>query len=198
VSKKWIRNRDWARQPHVKENAPSSLWWFRRPDRHRVVDAYLVRYSRGRALPDGFKDDVLRWLSDLNSLQNKKAWGQPKTFRYWSVPAYAVASGMKPAALMKRLRELEKVAKQLFPDSVPSSRKQRSSLNENEQQEIRKQYLAGEDARELAKKFRITPSQVGHLCRKERAIRDAEREEAQSATPGNAAPADNSESEMPF
>jgi len=200
VGKKWIRNRDWARQPHVKDGPPASLWWYKRPYIQRVVDAYLARASRGRSLADGFRDELLQWLSDLNTYQNKKEWGAPRTYRYWSVPAYAAYKRMKnPATLMKRLRELEKVAKRLFPDSVPSDRKQRASLADNEKEEIRQRYLAGDDAKELAKEFRVPPSVVGHLCKEQKKIRAAERENVQNATtPMSVAQSDSSFSDDPF
>ena len=152
------------------------MWWFRRPDRHRVIDAYIDQCKRGRALPERFKDDLVQWLEDLSHLQNKKAWGQPRTYRHWSVPAYALAHGMKSGALMKRIREMEKIAKQLMPDSVPASRKTRGPLTEEDKQQIRKLYLGGVDAKELAQQFRIPASRVGHICRQEKTLRQAERE----------------------
>ena len=76
---------------------------------------------------------------------------------------------------MKRLRELEKLAAQLFPDSVPSSRKPRPQLTDDEKQKIRQRYLAGEDCKKLAKEFRIPTAHVGLICREEKATRDAER-----------------------
>ncbi len=163
------------RQPHVKDGPPASLWWYQRPDRRRVLDAYVSQCRRGRAVPEGFKDDLVCWLDDLSSIQNKKEWGQPRTYRYWAVPSYALAHRMEPAALMKRLREMEKIAKQLFPDSVPSSRKQRQRLTEEDKQKIRQRYLAGEDCKTLAEEFRIPAAHVGLLCREEKAMRDAER-----------------------
>ncbi len=121
-------------------------------------------------------------MADLSKLQNKKRWGQPRTYRYWSAPAYALDNGfVEPATLMKYLRELENVAKQLFPDSVPSSRRARPPLTDDEKREIRKRYLAGEDAKALAKDFRIPPSHVGLLCVKEKDIRAAAREQAQAS-----------------
>ncbi len=187
MARKFIRDHDWQRQPHVKNGPPVSLWWHRRPapDRHLVIDAYIDRCKLGRKhkdgpLPEDFKDDLIQWLAELSRLQNKKAWGQPRTLRYWSIPSYALAHEMEPAALMKRLRELEKIARQKFPDSVPSSRKVRAPLTEKEIQRIRQQYLAGVDAKKLADEFRITPSHVGRLCREEKAIRAAEREKARN------------------
>ncbi len=125
--------------------------------------------------------DLVQWLSELSRMQNKKEWGQPRTFRYWSIPAYALAHNMKKASLMKRLRELEKIARQKFPDSVPSFRKARAPLTEKEIQEMREQYLAGVDAKKLAEQFRIPASYVGRLCHNEKLQRmkesDRRREE---------------------
>jgi hypothetical protein len=149
-----------------------------------VIDAYLERAARGRALPEDFKHKLVQWLGELSRLQNKKEWGQPRTYRYWSIPAYALAHKLKKASLMKRLRELEKVARQKFPDAVPSFRKARPPLTEKEIQEIRAQYLVGEDAKKLAEQFRLAPSHVGRLCREERRIRKAKWEESLAKAEG--------------
>lgn len=175
MPRNWVRGPEWERQPHVKDGPPPSLWWYARPDHRRVVDAYFQQCKRGRTLPDDFRADLGLWLDDLTSIQNKKPWGQPRTYRYWSVPAYARAHKMEPAALMKRLREMEKLAAQLFPDSVPSSRKPRPQLTDDDKRKIRQRYLAGEDCKTLAEEFRIPAAHVGLLCREEKAVRNEER-----------------------
>lgn len=193
MPRNWVRGPEWQQQPHVKEGAPPSLWWYARPDRHRVVDAYVKQCKRGRTVTDDFKDDLVMWLNDLSRIQNKKPWGQPRTYRYWSVPAYALAHNMEPPTLMKRLRAMETIAIELFPDSVPSSRKPRPQLTDDEKQKIRQRYLAGEDCKKLAEEFRLTLSRVGLLCREERATRDAERlskMDAQHASTGAPATGD--------
>jgi hypothetical protein len=113
-------------------------------------------------------------------LQNKKAWGKPKTFRYWDVPAYARAHDLEPHTLMKRLREMEKIAKRIFSDSIPPSRKNRAPLTEREIREIKKAYLDGTDAKKIAGQFNITAARVGQLCTEEKAIRAAKREAVQN------------------
>ena len=175
MPRNWVRGPEWERQPHVKDGPPPCLWWYAQPDRRRVIDAYINQCKRGRTLPDDFKDDLVMWLDDLSRIQNKKPWGQPRTSRYWSVPAYARAHKMEPAALMKRLREMEKLAAQLFSDSIPSSRKPRPQLTDSEKQKIRQRYLDGEDCKALAEEFRIPAAHVGLICREEKATRDAER-----------------------
>ena len=96
----------------------------------RQCDAQANPGSRGRTLPEDFGEQLTGHLDALNRLQSLKAWGRPRTFRYWSAPSYALAHGLKKAALMKRLREMEKIARRLFPDSVPASRKVRLPLTE--------------------------------------------------------------------
>ena len=81
---------------------------------------------------------------------------------------------------MKRLRKMEEIAKRMFPDSVPPRRKDRAPLTEKEIEEIRKAYLDGTDAKELAARFGIGAAHVGRLCREEKAIRAAKREAAQN------------------
>lgn len=197
---KFIRDEEWQRQPHVKDGPPPSLWWYRRPDRHLVINAYISQCKKGRTLPEDFKENLVQWLDDLSQGQFKKAWGQPRTFRYWSIPAYALANGMEKASLMKRLREMKNIAEEMFPDSVPSSKKRRVPLTPEEKEEIKRQYLEGVDAKELAQIFRIPPSHVGLICRKEKAIRAAEREKAQSEIlkRENAPPATPETTEYPF
>lgn len=180
---KFIRDKEWQRQPHVKDGTPPSLWWYRRPDRHLVINAYIAQCKKGRTLPEGFKETLVQWLDDLSQLQNKKIWGKPRTHRYWDIPSYARANDVEPPALMKRLREMEKIAKKMFPDSVPSGRKQRAPLTAEEKDEIRRQYLEGVDAKELAQIFRIPPSHVGLICIKEKAIRAAQRAKSENGAP---------------
>jgi hypothetical protein len=150
------------------------MWWYARPDRASVINGYINRYSKGRAVPDGFRETIVQTLGDLSRIHNKAEWGQPRTKRYWSIPAYALAHKMKRATLMKWLRELEAVAKEQFPDSVPSSRKRRA-LTEEDKQKIRQRYLAGEDCKNLAEEFRITAGHVGLICCDEKEQRDKER-----------------------
>jgi hypothetical protein len=182
MPKKWVRNSEWRRSPHVKEGPPPSLWWYFRPDRQRVISAYLETASKGRTLATDFEDMLGTWLSDLSKIQNKKRWGQARTYRYWDIASYARDSGVvKEATLMKYLRRLEEIAMHLFPSDVPSSRKKRSSpLTGQEMQEIKRRYLQGEDAKSIAEAFRIPSSQVGLLCREEKAIRAEQRERAQA------------------
>src|SRR5579864_3468366 len=166
--KRWIRDKEWRQQPHIKEGPPASLWWYRRPDRHLVIASYIAQCKKGRALPENLKDDIRQWLDDLSNLQNKGEWGKPRTFRYWDIPSYARAHDLEPPTLMKRLREMDKIAKRMFPDSIPPSRKDRVPLTEKEVKEIKKAYLDGTDAKELAVRFDITAARVGQLCREEK------------------------------
>lgn len=174
MPRNWVRGSEWRRQPHVKDGPPPSLWWYARPDRHSVINAYIKRYSKGSTVPEGFKETIVRVLDDLGRIHNKKEWGQPRTLRYWSIPAYALAHKMNKATLMKWLREMEAVAKQLFPDSVPSGRKTHT-LTEADKEQIRQRYLAGEDCKKLAEEFRVPAVRVALLCRGEKEIRRAER-----------------------
>ena len=179
MPKKWIRTKEWERQPHAKGRI-ASLWWFDFPDRQVVISAYIEQARRGRAVPDDFKPKLVDWLDELWKSQNKREWGQPRTYRYWTIPSFARAHGLKPATLMKRVRELEEIARHKFPDRVPSSRKKRAPLSEQEIQEIKARYLSGVDAKELAAEYRIPASQVGHICRDEKEIRRSERETQES------------------
>jgi hypothetical protein len=130
-----------------------------------VVDAYLKQYSQGRTVVEGFREEILRCLHDLGNGLYLKAWGRPRTWRYWSIPSYAATHGIKGHTLMKRLRELEKVAINLFPDSIPSDRLPRKPLSTQEIDELRGMYSRGISAKEIALSYSIAPSKVGLLCR---------------------------------
>jgi hypothetical protein len=129
----------------------------------------------------------VHWLQALSDLQSLKAWGKPRTWRYWSIPAYALAHKMNPKTFCKRFREMEEIATRLFSDSVPASRKQRGPLTEAEKISIRKRYLQGEDCAALAQEFGLKSSHVGLLCRKEKAARRTE-QEAKAAKENESAP----------
>ena len=181
------------RQPHVKDGPPVSLWWYRRSDRQRVIDAYVAQCKRGRALPESFRDDLRQWLADLSRVQKKSDHAAASTERYWDARSYARAHNLKPFTFMKRLREMNKIAKRMFPDSIPPSRKDRAPLTEKEVKEIKKAYLDGTDAKELAVRFDITAARVGQLCREEKAMRAAKRKAEQDGIAQPAKPPDDLE-----
>ena len=191
--RKFVRNSEWQRQPHIKDGPPPSLWWYARPDRQRVIAAYLERAAKGRTVPEGFHEQLGSWLADLHKGHYKTQRKDARTFRYWDIPSYARANELKLATLMKNLRELETVAKKLFPNDVPASRKTRAPLTEKEVREIRQRYLNGEDAKELAKAFRIPASRIGLLCREEKAARAAAREQVQASGTPQPIPVDDLE-----
>lgn len=177
---RWIRDSARMLRPHAKERAPG-LWWYQRDDRQRVIDAYLDRRKRRRKpghclLAQDFRNHLSTWLEDLNLCQNLKAWGDPYTWRYWTVPAYALANRIEKGVLIRHLRELEELAKAMFPEDVPNSRRLRARLTEDDIRKIRQLYLEGTAARAIATRFRIPSSRVGQLCREQKAIRTAERE----------------------
>lgn len=151
------------------------------PKRQQVIAAYVSQCARGGGkLPASFEDDLAQWLQDLDRRQSLKEYGKPRTRRYWDLPTYARAHGMPPHTFMKRFREMEKIAQKLFPDSVPSSRKPRAPLTEEEIQEIQRRCLEGESIKDLAQEFRVTASKVGHLCREQKAERNAARQKSES------------------
>ena len=119
MGRRWlgVSKSKYMRMPHA-ESWPESLWWYVHypADRPEVIDTYLERYATGRAVSEGFRDELLTWLSELAHVQTLKKWGKPRTKRYWTIPDYARYMGMEPHTLMKRLRELENVAKMLFPE----------------------------------------------------------------------------------
>jgi hypothetical protein len=187
MGRRWLgfSRREFERAPHNNDGPPPSIWWSRlpAPKRQQVLATYISQCARGGVkLPASFKDDLAQWLQELSRVQSLKEYGKARTTRYWDLPTYARAHGMPPHTFMKRFRELEKIATKLFPDSVPSSRKPRAPLTEEEIQEIQKRCLDGDNIKDLAKEFRVTASKVGHLCRKQKAVRYAARQKAESET----------------
>ncbi|MGD1080384.1 MAG: hypothetical protein ABR881_18850 [Candidatus Sulfotelmatobacter sp.] len=182
--RKFIPGETYWQMPHA-DQPPPSLWWYKRlpaplleddvpdPESQCVVDSYIRRASRGRTLPDGFEKKLARWLQDLSREQQIS----PRKKAYWTIPAYAKWKKLPEKTLCKRFRELENVAKELFPLRVPASRKP-VVLTDEQQQEIRKRCLEGEDIQRIAEEFRIGRFRVGQIGRKEIAIRRAQREQA--------------------
>ncbi len=176
MGRRWlgVSKRDYLRMPHA-DGWPESLWWFvhNRADAKAVIDSYLTRYARGAGVPDGFRDELLTCLRGLSQIQNLKAWGKPRTKRYWTIPNYARAHGLQPFTLMKRLRELEKIAKGMYPDRAAIRGRIRAPLTEAEKDAIRFKYLEGVDVEEIAREFKITEGYVGRLCKVERELKRA-------------------------
>jgi hypothetical protein len=183
MGKRWIPERQYSRMPHAEERAPS-LWWYARqpdpawaddipmPESQCVMDTYLRQCARGRSLPKNFGETLRRWLQDLSREQRIS----PRRKRYWTIPAYAFAHKMPSKTFCKRFRELENIAKELFPHRVPRSRAS-IVLTEEKTQAIRQRVLEGTDIRAVASEFGIPPFRVGQLCREEKAAFLAKREE---------------------
>ncbi len=93
---------------------------------------YATQSGRGsRTSKMGPPPSLWRFLRPDHSVQSVAEFesvGRPRTFRYWSTPSYGLTHGLQAATLMKRMREMEKMARRLFADSVPSSRKRRPLL----------------------------------------------------------------------
>jgi len=187
MGKTWVPARQYSRMPHGDGRAPSLWWYVRQPDptladdtpmpeSQCVMDTYLRRCARGRTLPKGFEDNLRRWLQDLSREVNLKEYGKPRTKRFWTIPAYAFANKLHSKTFCKRLRELEKIAKKLFPHRVPPGRVS-VVLSEEKKQAIRQRVLEGTDIRAVATEFGIPPFRVGQLCSEEKATVLAKREE---------------------
>jgi hypothetical protein len=178
MGRRWlgVSKRDYLRMPHA-ESWPESLWWYvgeSATNRNKIIDAYIERYAKGRAIPDGFSDELRTFLKDLGQIQTLTAWKKPRTKRYWTIPDYARAHGIRPHTLMKRLRELENVAKGVWPGRAEKYGRRdlkRDPLTEKEIEAIRSEYLKGIDAKQIAQDFRLSAAHVGKLCSAERIVR---------------------------
>jgi hypothetical protein len=185
MGKKFIRNSKWQRMPHA-DGRPVSMWWYRstaRPpfddtptsDSLAVIDMYLYQAARGRTLPENFRKHLLKCLQDLNRCD-------PGRERYWTIPAYELAHRINPKTLCKRMRELEKIAKGLFPSRAPTYGKDRGPITQNEKEEMRRDIFQ-EDIKAIAEKHKITPARVGQICRVEIALQRATRQAEVEAAP---------------
>jgi hypothetical protein len=205
MGKKWVPAGQYWRTPHAEERPPS-LWWYVRqpapawgddepmPESQCVIDTYLRQCARGRSLPKGFEEKLRQWLQELNRPQQIS----PRRKRYWTITAYAEAHKLRWPTFCKRFRELEKVAKRLFPHRVPPSRVI-AVLSEEKKQEIRQRVLDGMDISAVASEFGILSFRVGQLCREEKATVLAEREREQASLAKSESPiGDRLDSEQPF
>jgi predicted DNA-binding protein (UPF0251 family) len=180
MGRRWlgVSHRAYVRMPHA-ESWPDSLWWYiRRPgestaDRQNIINTYLERYARGAKVPDGFRDELVACLHDLSRIHTLTKWGKPRTKRYWTIPNYARANGIHPYTLMKRLRGLESIAKQMFPERAAAHGRFRQPLTQTEIDAIRLKYLEGVDVEAIAKQFKITKAHVGLLCKTEKQLKRA-------------------------
>lgn len=195
MGRKGVPNSVYWRMPHVEERAPS-LWWYQHqpgddstptPESQCVIDTYLHQCARGRSLPKNFGEKLRQWLQDLSSKQQIS----PRKKRYWAIPDYARLHRLHDKTFCKRFRELEKIAKQLFPHRVPPSRVI-VVLSDERMQAMRTRVLEGADISAVAKEFGIAPFRVGQLCREEKARvlekREKEREEWEAARAAESSP----------
>jgi len=203
MAKRFVRNDKWRKQPHSK-GAPGGLWWYRRPDRQRVISAYLARAAKGKKLAPGFEEELKSWLHELANDHNMHEWGRPRTRRFWDIPSFARHLGpkvIKPHTLMKIVRELENVAKLLFPKDVPASR-QKKEISDEALAALKAEVAAGVEIRLLAAKYDIKAFRIGQLCPDEIKKAPAERErlinEHMTETSGAATPHSQDNSDMPF
>ena len=177
-----VSKHKYRRMPHA-EARPQSLWWYvnRAPaDRNKVIETYLARYAKGAAIPEGLHDELMTCLMELAQIRTLAEWGKPRTKRYWTIPAYARTNGIRPYTLMKRLRELEKVAIELFPARADAHGRRSLAvepLSEKEIKAMRAKCLDGVDVEDLAVQHRIARNHVARLCKNEILERRARRAE---------------------
>lgn len=174
MGRRWlgVKKRDYVQMPHA-ESWPESLWWFLHyaADRKAVIDSYMEKYARGKKIPEGFRDELTTCLKDLGQIQTLKQWGKPRTKRYWTIPAYARAHRLRPFTLMKWLRELEKIAKGMYPDRAKAYGRRTKPLTENDKDKMRLKCCEGTDIQDIAKQFKITPAHAARICRAEMQLR---------------------------
>jgi hypothetical protein len=168
--------------PHA-DFRPASLWWYRSKDdaptadSMAVIEMYLHQCSLGRTLPSDFRKHLLQWLRDLNCPVKISQ----RRDRHWTIPAYELAHGINPKTLCKRMREMEKIARRLFPSRAPA---QRPPITEDEKEAMRLEILNKEDIKAVAQKHGVTPARVGQICRAEIArLRNAFQSEAEAPAP---------------
>ena len=174
-----VSRRKYDRMPHA-ESRVKSLWWYvcrsaddePTSDTERVIQAYVTQCGRGRAIPVDFEADLRSCLQELSLPQRIS----PRRRRYWTIPAYALAHRIHTRTLCKRFRELEKIAKNLFPERVPQHRNH-APLTEEQKAAIRARFKEIRDFQAVASEFGIEAFRVGQLCRAEKAELIAQREQ---------------------
>jgi hypothetical protein len=190
----WLTKSEWKRTAHA-DGPAVSLWWYRLPttaQRDAVITAYVKQCSRGRTLPEGFRDELESWLHDLNTEQRVS----PRKRRWWTVPSYALANKLDKFTLMKRFRELEKIAKRLYPKDVPVGRIPKP-LADEKIAAIRARYAElihdWDVAKKVANEFNVEPFRVGLLCKD---LKDADKVEREASTDSESALPIESEEEF--
>ena len=174
MGRRWlgVKKRDYVQMPHA-ESWPESLWWFVHypADRRAVIDAYLEKYAHGKKIPEGFRDELTTCLKELSQIQSLQAWRKPRTRRYWTIPAYARDRGLKRYTLMKWLRELEKIAKEKYPDRAEAYGRRCKPITERDKEAMRQKCCEGDDIKDIARQFRINPAHAAKICRAEMTLR---------------------------
>lgn len=172
--------------------APSAgLWWFTRlepAERDAVISAYIKQYSRGRSLPEEFREDLETWLRELSA----RVPGRLRhTCKYWTLPGYAQHVRVSAPTLMKRCRRLEQIAMELYPEKIEPSRDplRVDAIIAFQLEIIRERYKECGDATVVAREFDIEPWRVGQLCKDlkdaAKAGREAETQTSISGTPSD-------------
>lgn len=190
-----VSTAQYRKMPHNPNGPSAGLWWYQpRPgspswaindltkNTQAVIDEYVRRASRGRTPEKDFKQHLQQWLHDLSREQKLTEWDKPRTKRYWTVDAYARANKLEPPTLMARVRKLEKIAKELFPERIPAEQKD-VVLSEGTIAKIRARYVEiietcfregypfDDHKRAVAiivEKFGIKPFRVGQICKAEK------------------------------
>jgi len=175
--RRFIPRDKWKRVPHAASHS-EGLWWCQfewddlAPDSRKVVDRYLGRAARARKNVNGFADQLLLCLKDLTTKQRIS----PRKSTYWTVDAYARHKGVKVSTLCSRLRKLEKIAIEMFPDRLPEFRKRRlRELTLDEIWDIQFGFYEHGDFNIIAQKFGIPKWRVGQLVKDEKAMRSYNR-----------------------
>jgi hypothetical protein len=139
----------------------------------RVLSEYLRQRARGKKFAaEDFETTLTTWLIDLSHpvKVNQRKSKYREASEYWTIPSYALAHRTHPKTACKWFRELEKVAKQLYPQRVPTHRKS-STLTAARIRAIRAEFAESGDFKAVAAKFDIAPFRVGQLCAEEKAKR---------------------------
>jgi hypothetical protein len=160
------------RKKHYRGSSPVAkgpsrgLWWFiHYPSAiEDVVSYYLERYGRGKEIPVDFRVDLLSHLGNLSRAHKVKLYGK-KTARYWTVPAYAKASKIEPGTMMKWVRQLNKIAIELYPEEAERFGFRTKPLSEKEIEGMHLKCYEGMDIHDIAALYRINVGHAARLCK---------------------------------
>jgi hypothetical protein len=180
--------------PHA-DGPPAGLWWWDRlpeQDRFRVIVVYFERLvyiiSKRDQSQRSLKERRDRVCQDFEQ-RCKGNRGTPETIEeiirlvtapnttsrsvkergcYKTLKGVSLELNLKPLTVYYWFRRLDKIARELYPSLAPPSA---VTITEEAKAAIRLEYAGNGNARELAKRYGLTPARIGQIVKAEKKMR---------------------------